>query len=334
LHGRNSQRPRSVVILRALNLGDLLCATPAWRALRAALPDAQLCLVGLPWAREFVQRFHHLFDDFIEFPGYPELPEQTPQLAAIPAFLAEVQSRRFDLALQMQGSGGVSNPLTLLFGARETAGFYAPGQFCPDPERFLPYPDDLPEVHRHLRLMAALGVPSQGEGLEFPLREADRDALGALPEAAALLPGRYVCIHPGARAAARRWAPAQFAAVAGALGERGFTIVLTGTAEEAPLTAAVAAALPFGAVDLCGRTSLGALAALFVRSCLVVCNDTGASHLAAALGVPSVVIVTGSDPRRWSPLDAQHHRVLEHATVASVLTEAAQLLEQESAYAV
>ncbi|WP_017924339.1 glycosyltransferase family 9 protein, partial [Burkholderia glumae] len=61
---------------------------------------------------------------------------------------------------------------------------------------------------------------------------------------------------------------------------------------------------------LAGATSLGGLAALVARSRLVVCNDTGISHVAAALRTASVVVASGSDTRRWAPLDRVLHRVL------------------------
>ncbi|MGZ3469601.1 MAG: glycosyltransferase family 9 protein, partial [Isosphaeraceae bacterium] len=141
LHRLGERPPRRVGILRALQLGDLLCAVPALRALRAALPDAEMVLIGLPWARSFVQRFDMYLDGFREFPGYPGLPEQAPRLERIGAFLDEIQAEEFDLVLQMQGSGRITNPLAALLGARITAGFLEPGGYCPDPERFLLYPD-------------------------------------------------------------------------------------------------------------------------------------------------------------------------------------------------
>jgi len=321
--------PRRVVVLRALQLGDLLCAVPAFRALRAALPGAEIVLAGLPWARSFAERYAGYLDGFREFPGSPGLPERAPDLPAVPPFLAAVQAERFDLALQMHGSGVVTNPLTVLFGARQSAGFFVPGQFCPDPERLLPYPDDLPEVRRCLCLTEFLGVPPRGEDLEFPLTEEDRRAFDAIAAAEGLHAGAYVCVHPGARAVVRRWPPGHFAAVADALAASGLRVVLTGSREEAELTRAVGAAMGAPALDLAGRTGLGPLAALLRSARLLVCNNTGVAHLAAALRVPSVVYFhEQAEVDRWGPLDRQRHRVVCGAAVApgQVLEQARELL--------
>jgi ADP-heptose:LPS heptosyltransferase len=64
------------------------------------------------------------------------------------------------------------------------------------------------------------------------------------------------------------------------------------------------------ALDLAGRTTVVERAALVERASLVVCNDTGISHIAAAVGTRSVVISSGADTERWAPLDSRRHRVI------------------------
>jgi ADP-heptose:LPS heptosyltransferase len=123
---------------------------------------------------------------------------------------------------------------------------------------------------------------------------------------------RYVCVHPGARFRSRRWPAGRFAATADAMAALGMQIVLTGTAAEAALTRAVRDAMRAPVVDLTGRLTLGTLAALVDHAALVVCNDTGMSHVAAAVRTPSVVIASGSDVARWAPGDPVRHRVLWH----------------------
>ena len=309
-HRLGEPLPERLAIVRALpGLGDMLCIVPAMRALRAALPKAHVTLIGLPQARDFAQRFRAYLDDFIEFPGYPGIAERTPIVHQLPGFFTGAHQRDFDLALQMHGSGITTNPFTVLLGAGRNAGLYLPGQYCPDEERFLPYPAHEPEPWRFLRLIQFLGIPLQGDELEFPLDDGDGQSLRAIDAAHELAPGQYVCIHPGASYPARRWSPQRFAAVADNLARRGLRIVLTGTAAEQEITAAVSQAMNHHAIDLAGHTGLGALAALLSGARLLVCNDTGVSHLAAALAVPSVVIFLVTDPNRWAPADGQRHRV-------------------------
>ena len=328
--------PESIVILRALQLGDMMCAVPAWRALRAAFPEARIALVSLPWAREFVGRFNRYLDEFIEFPGFPGLPERPAQNRQIPAFLEKIQSRNFDLALQMHGSGQVTNPLISLFDAKHSAGFYQQGEYCPDERNFLIYPDNQPEVKRHLRLMEHLRIPLQGEDLEFPILRGDRSEFHSLEKSNGLRTESYVCIHPGARAAERRWPAEWFARTADGLSQRGLQVVLTGMEQEKEIVKEVLGHMQYPALNLAGKTSLGSLAVLLSKAQLLVSNDTGVSHLADALRTPSVVLFTASSPERWAPKDRNLHRVIPWASAAlpeMVLAEAGRLLKESTAYA-
>lgn len=301
--------PQRIAVFRALMLGDLLCAVPALRALRAGFPDAEITLIGLPWARTLAQRIPYV-DDFIEFPGHPGMPEMACDVRDLPDFLAQVQARRFDLAIQLHGGSAIVNPLVGSFGARQIAGFYTPGSWVPDDDAalFRPWPERGHEIERLLALTDHIGLPRQGTQLEFPLDDADREALRAEWPGAQAQP--YVCVHAGAPLPTRRWDPRRFAEVADAIAQRGRTVVLTGSPLEAGLASDIAACMQHTPVDLSGRTTLWTLGALIEGAESVVCNDTGVSHVAAALGRPSVVISCGSDPARWAPLDRTRHRVL------------------------
>ena len=179
----------------------------------------------------------------------------------------------------------------------------APGRGVLSSERALPRPGDVPslarrglEIHRLLALPEFLGFPAVGDHLEFPIREADRSALALIVGERPPQSGHYICIHTGASVPGRRWPVGHFAAVVAAMAAHEFEIVLTGTAAEGGLTREVAERSGASCLDLAGRTDLGSLAAMLEGARLLVCNDTGVSHLAAALGVPSVVISTGDNP--------------------------------------
>lgn len=313
-----STAAQSVLVFRALMLGDLLCATPALRALRHGLPGAHIAFLGLPWAAGLCARLASV-DEFIEFPGWPGLPEREPaDVRTLLRFLSSVRQRHFDLALQMHGSGAIVNPLLLSLGARRTAGF-ASGAHWPytngavhqaDAANFTEWPTRGTEVERLLTLTDHLGLPRQGEHLDFPLLPQDHDEAEPLCQG---LGGRPLAlVHAGSQLPSRRWPPERFAAVADALADAGLAVALTGTMAEAGLTRAVAGAMRAPALDLAGQTTLWTLGALVERAALVVCNDTGISHMAAALGTPSVVVASGGDAPRWSPADATRHRMFWH----------------------
>jgi ADP-heptose:LPS heptosyltransferase len=298
-----------VLVFRALVLGDMLCAVPALRALRTGLPKAEISLVGLPGMRELAGRLDCV-DRFIDFPGWPGLPERPCDVRALPGFLAELQAQRFDLALQLHGSGAVVNPLVASFGARITAGFHDDASWRPaeHADHFVRWPEHGHEIDRLLTLTTTLGLPAQGRATQFPLCEADRRELTRI------WPGwrteRYACVHAGAQLPSRRWGVERFAAVADALAEQGLQVVLTGSEAERELVGAVARSMRHRVVDLAGRTSLWTLGALIEGAERLVCNDTGPSHIAAALGTPSVVVSCGADVARWAPLEHALHPVL------------------------
>lgn len=305
------QELERIAVFRALNLGDLLCAMPALRALRGTCPHAEITLIGLPWMAPLALRFSAYIDVFVSFPGMPGLPEQDCNADAFCRFIERESEEHFDLLLQMHGNGAIANPLVGLLGARRCAGFYERGAYCPDPETFMLYPEGIPEVRRHLRLMEFLGIGPRGEALEFPVFEQEWRALDTLAQRRGFDTRNHVCIHPGARDARRWWKAEKFAEVADALARAGHDVVFTGTDTERATIERVRACMRERSISLAGETDLGLLGALIGRARLLVSNDTGVSHVAAALGTPSVVIFLASDPDRWAPLDGELHRIVQ-----------------------
>jgi ADP-heptose:LPS heptosyltransferase len=298
-----------IAVVRALHLGDMLCAVPALRALRAGFPDAEITLIGLPWARELIPLLSRYIDAFEEFPGFPGIPEREYDASSIIAFLERMQARDFDLAVQLHGSGSHINEFTALLGARRTAVFHDDGDMSGDDS--VQWPKHGTEAARLLTLPLAIGCPDQGLDLDISIDDCDRDVVRAM--IADPLDGREcVCVHPGARFPSRRWPAERFAAVADSLAEHEYKIVVTGTSGEAPVTRALCNAMHAPALDLTGKLTLGMFAALVSECAMVICNDTGISHVAAATSTPSVVVASGSDVARWKPEDASRHRVLWH----------------------
>ena len=314
-----TERPRRIAVFRALQLGDLLCAVPAMRALRATLPDAHIAMIGLPTMEGFTRRYAAYVDEFIVFPGAPGFPEQDERTMEGPRFAERMRGRQLDLAIQMHGNGGPANRIVESFGARTTAGFHRPHVHDESGVGlFVDWDVAASEVGRNLALMRGLGADAAAlvdASLELPITREERGEWLAIRRLHALDAGPFVCVHPGARWSSRRWPVERFAAVAADLSARGARVVLTGSGDERELVGRLADLLldrGVVAVDLSGRTSLGALVAMLRDAQLLVSNDTGISHVAAAAGTASVVVASGSDVARWSPVDRQRHRVLSH----------------------
>ncbi len=319
---------KRIAVFRALQLGDLLVAVPALRALRHRFPDAEITLIGLSWAASFVQRFGCYIDRFIEFAGYVGISEVPFSTHRTERFLREQREYHYDLVLQMHGSGHASNPFALALNASVTVGYYE--ETLGDLTYGAPYPHDIHEIHRNLALVEVLknqnGTQYEGElqeaynnvRLEFPLFASDyaeaNELLGPLRRS-----GRPVIgIHSGARPPARRWPAPHFATIADALAQqRDAHILLTGGPGEEQTAQMVSDAMHTPALSLVGKTSLGGLAAVLSQLDLFISNDTGPAHVACAVDCPSVTLFGPADVQRWAPLDRQRHRIVRHAVACS-----------------
>jgi ADP-heptose:LPS heptosyltransferase len=336
-------------VLRASRIGDWLCATPALRALRRALPQAEISLVTLPMLHDLARRSPHI-DRVFDFPGYPGIAEQLFDARRAAKFFQEIQSGNIDLAIQMQGSGVFSNPFALMLGARYTAGFVRPGDPPGLLDAALVLPNHGHEVQRLLSLTTFLGAQADGEQTEFPLWPEDHSAADRLLSEA---PPPWFGLHPAARDLTRRWSIERFAEVGKVLQKRyGATLVLLGEAQEKDNAAQLEREIRGRVLNLVGRTSLPVLGAVIQRLSLLLTNDSGPAHIAYALGAPTLTVFGGGDPQRYGALPAGPFRMLvhevpcrpctyhecpigyvclEHVSVAQALEAAGELLEAPTA---
>lgn len=297
-----------IAVLRANALGDYLQSLPALESLRAAYPEAEIVLLGAPWHAEALAGRPGPIDRVLVVPvaeGIRTAVAHDPAPAdQLEEFLDKVRAEGFDLALQMHGGGRNSNPFVASLGARLTAGLRASDAEPLD--RTVPYRFYQPEVFRYLEVAQLVGAPAVTYRPRFAVTAADRrEAARVVPPG----PTRRAVIHPGATDPRRRWPAERFTAIARVLVELGMDVVVTGTPAEGEVVDRVCAGSK-GVRPVVGQLSLGGLAALLADSAVVVSNDTGPLHLAAAVGatavglfwVGNVINFASPDRGRYRPL--------------------------------
>jgi len=295
---------RRIAVLRANALGDLLFAWPALETLRHAAPSAEIVLLGKRLHAEVMAGRPAPVDRVEVLPPVPGVsvePEADVDREAEAAFVARMRAEDFDLALQLHGGGRFSNPFVRRLGARLTVGLRAPDAEPLDVD--LPYVYYQPEVARYLEVLGLLGIPPYRWEARFPVTARDRAELAPFEPAAPL-----VAVHPGASDARRRWSPERFAEVIDRLAASGVNVVLTGAGGDADPVKRVSDAARSSPLDTCGRLSVGGLAALYERCDVVISNDTGPLHLAAAVGARTVGLFWCGNLLNGGPATRRMHR--------------------------
>jgi heptosyltransferase II len=293
------------VLVRAPNwVGDVVLSLPALRDVRRCFPTARLEVLARPSVAELYRAVPEA-DAVLESRGHR-------------ADMASVRGR-FDLGLLLPNSFGSALVLWRA-GVPERWGYATDGRGA--------------LLTRRCRVPAGVRGRSQvyyyramleGLGLEV---EGAPDASLACPEEWAargrsLLgdDGPWIGVNPGAfYGTAKRWLPERFAATADIVARRsGASVAIVGGAAERPLGEAIAGQLRARARVLCGETTLGDLVGVLSSLRLLLTNDSGPMHLAAALGTPLVAVFGSTDWRETSPVSARARVVREEVECAPCL---------------
>lgn len=288
---------RRVLVARLDSLGDVLVCGPAVRAVAAgARRVIMLCgPEGAPAARMLpgVDRVFTWQCPWILDGGPAASPEQ---LGLLQDFLAE---EAVDQAVVFTSFHQSPLPLALVLrlagvsliaaASVDFAGSLLDVRLKPGED----FPEDIPEPIRALTIAeaAGFGLPADDDG---------RLAVSSIPALPSEVPdGPYVVVHPGASVPAREWPAGRHRTAVELLVSSGYRVVVTGGPSDTTLTRYVAGGC---GIDLGGRTSIGALAAVLAGAQVVVTGNTGPAHLAAAVRTPVVSLFSPVVPAsRWAP---------------------------------
>jgi lipopolysaccharide heptosyltransferase I len=291
--------PARVCIIKPSSMGDVVHALPILAALRERWPASHLTWI-VNHSFQDVLRNRTDLDELIPF--HPRRTGTDPSgTMGTAGLVRKLVSSHFDLTIDLQG---------LLRSALMTAATRAKFRLgmadAREGARWF-YTDviDAPRlglhaVERTQRVAAALGADASTPRFNLPIREADREWAMKLLEN---VPSPRIVLNVGARWPTKRWPPGHFAQLGRrAVDELGAGLIAVGAAVDRPLVDQLLQRLgPAPVLDLCGQTRLIELAAVAAESDLVISNDTGPLHLAAAAGARVVGIYTCTDPKLTGP---------------------------------
>ncbi|MBK5281146.1 MAG: lipopolysaccharide heptosyltransferase II [Nitrospiraceae bacterium] len=291
---------RQILFIKPSSLGDIVHAMPAFSAIRRAYPKTRLTwLVKREWAG-LVERI-----DGVD--------RVWPVESTLKGWLSQVsllRAERFDLVVDLQGLfrsaaiGWLSgSPLLVGFtnGREGSPWFYS---------RRVPVPQsEMHAVDRYLLVAKAVGAVESGTPeFRFRIPQTDHDEVDRLLSRSGLTPGMsWVAMNVSARWPTKRWPAASFAEVADRLQQEGYgAVVMIGGPDERVDVAAVRAEMKTPAIDLAGATTVGLLPALLSKASVLITNDSGPMHIAAAVGTAVVALFGPTSAVRTGPYGVGH----------------------------
>ena len=349
---------KNVLCIRLDSLGDVLLTTPAIRAVKESRAGRRVTLLTSPAGAEAAALVPEI-DAIVRYQApWMKTDRMRADRAADRALIDSLRSKRFDAVVIFTCYSQSPLPAALLCYLAEIP--FRAAHCRENPYHLLTnwLPEHEPqmlvrhEVRRQLDLAAAIGCRPSSERLSLAIPPgAERDALELLEACGVDTDLPWAAIHPGASAPSRRYPPEQFVEVADGLVEAGLQVVFTGTAGEAALVEGIRGQMRSSSHSLVGRLDLGRLAALFARAAIVISNNTGPVHVAAATGAPVVDLYALTNPQHapWqtphrvlfsdvsckycykSVCPAGHHDCLRRVAPQAVLEAALELLHETHA---
>ena len=310
-------RAKRVLCVRLDALGDVLMTTPALRALKHAVPGRELTLLtssaGAAAARHLRDVDHVLIYDHAPWMKHG----RSPTVAATQSITETLRAENFDAAVvfsvysqsalpaaMLCWQAGI--PLRLAYARENPYHLLTDWEPEREPATLLRH-----EVQRQLDLVASIGAHTTDTSMDFRLHaQDDAQAMRVLHDAGVHVAREWIVVHPGASAASRRYPIEHYAAALQRLTQSDDRqMLITGGPDEIALVQALALQVP-GATALASALRIGELGCVIARAALLISNNTGPAHIAAALGTPVVDLYALTNPQH-TPWQVPN-RVLSH----------------------
>ena len=303
-----TERFKNILITKPSSLGDIVLALPALRVLRMSFPEAKISWLIRPEFAELIENHPHL-NEIITFdrkllgkawfhPG---------AFGALISLIRKLRRSEFDVVFDFQGLFRTAS-LAWLSGCKTRFGMANAREFA---VMFYTHkiPQDIESIHMvdyYLKIIRAAGASDFGVEFVFPQNPGAEDSVVKLL-ASHGIQDNYAVLISGSVHQDKCWPPERFAQLADKISSRyGLSIVATGSATEAGIVEKVKEKANVPITNLAGQTSLSKLVALLKGAKLVVSNDTGPGHIAAASGVPLVMMFGRVNPIRLQPYRRKH----------------------------
>jgi ADP-heptose:LPS heptosyltransferase len=304
------QAIRRLLVMRLDNIGDVIMTSPALRALRENLPDAQITLLAspggaqttplLPWVDQ-VWPWRVLWQDLGRLKFDPAREWE---------LIDQLRAQQFDAAIILTSFSQSPHPAGLvcaLAGIPLRLGESQESDWGTLTHTVPFAPIGLHQVERNLRLIESVGF-----------RVSDRRLCLHIPDQPPPIAGPYIVLNPWTSCQSRNYDPDRFAIAARRLSAiTNWPVVVTGVEKDRDRAQSLLAALGECAIDYVGQTSLSELVVLIAHARLVLTNNTSTMHIADATGVPNVILFAGTElEEQWCPRHSPS-RVLRRPTVCN-----------------
>lgn len=294
------------ILIRATNwVGDAIMAIPALRAVRARFPEARIAVVARPYVAD-IYRGQNICDDLIPY----DTRGVHAGLSGRERLAQELHAQKFDVALLLQNAFDAAW-LAWRAGIRERIGYARDGRsFLLTKRIAVPKRGEIPshEQFYYLELLRRAGwidsLPSESF-VRLDITEDQRQrAEQVLSAAGARHDVPRIAIGAGASyGSAKCWPPERFADFVNRFRlHTDADVVFFGTPSEETVFEAIAAGIKGLSISLVGKTEIADLPALLSQCQLFVGNDSGAMHVAAAVGLPVVAVFGPTDPQGTAPI--------------------------------